>query len=34
VTLYVLPESGHNHNVAPTRQLLWDRVASWIRSAA
>jgi pimeloyl-ACP methyl ester carboxylesterase len=32
VTLYVLTSSGHNHNVAPTRQLLWDRIARWIRS--
>jgi pimeloyl-ACP methyl ester carboxylesterase len=32
VTLYVLAGSGHNHNVAPTRQLLWDRIARWIRS--
>jgi pimeloyl-ACP methyl ester carboxylesterase len=32
VTLYVLPDSGHNHNVAPTRQQLWDRIARWIRS--
>jgi pimeloyl-ACP methyl ester carboxylesterase len=29
-TLYVLPASGHNHNVAPTRALLWDRVADWV----
>jgi pimeloyl-ACP methyl ester carboxylesterase len=34
LTLYVLAESGHNHNVAPTRQLLWHRIASWIRSVA
>ena len=25
ITLYVLEESGHNHNVAPTRQVLWER---------
>jgi pimeloyl-ACP methyl ester carboxylesterase len=29
VTVGVLPDSGHNHNVA-----LWDRIASWIRSVA
>jgi pimeloyl-ACP methyl ester carboxylesterase len=34
LTLYVLGESGHNHNVAPTRQRLWDRIAAWIRSVA
>jgi pimeloyl-ACP methyl ester carboxylesterase len=32
VTLYVLPESGHNHNVAPRRRELWDRIARWIPS--
>jgi pimeloyl-ACP methyl ester carboxylesterase len=32
LTLYVLPDAGHNHNVAPTRELLWDRIADWIRS--
>jgi alpha-beta hydrolase superfamily lysophospholipase len=30
VTLFVLPEAGHNHNVAPNRQRLWDRMASWM----
>ena len=29
VTLYVLPGAGHNHNVAPDREVLWDRFASW-----
>ncbi len=29
ITLYVLATSGHNHNVAPTRHLLWDRLARW-----
>ncbi len=32
ITLYVLPGSGHNHHVAPTRHLLWDRLARWAAS--
>ena len=32
LTLFVLEASGHNHNVAPTRQVLWDRIARWTRS--
>jgi len=32
VTLYVLEESGHNHNVAPSRRRLWDRLGVWARS--
>jgi len=32
VLLYVLPGAGHNHNVAPNRELLWDRLATWIRT--
>jgi len=34
ITLYVLAASGHNHNVAPTRHLLWDRLARWAVSLA
>lgn len=29
VTLFVLPGSGHCHNMASSRQLLWDRLARW-----
>jgi pimeloyl-ACP methyl ester carboxylesterase len=29
VTLYVLEESGHNHNVSPNRERLWNRMLSW-----
>jgi pimeloyl-ACP methyl ester carboxylesterase len=29
LTLFVLPGAGHNHNVAPQREVLWDRLASW-----
>jgi alpha-beta hydrolase superfamily lysophospholipase len=29
VTLYVLPGAGHNHNVEPGRQQLWERILSW-----
>jgi pimeloyl-ACP methyl ester carboxylesterase len=31
-TLFVLPGSGHNHNVAPNRELLWERFVVWARS--
>ena len=31
VTLYVLADAGHNHNVAPNRCDLWDRVIAWAR---
>jgi pimeloyl-ACP methyl ester carboxylesterase len=31
LTLFVCPHMGHNHNVAPTRTLLWDRLHVWIR---
>jgi len=29
ITLFELPGAGHNHNVAPNRAVLWDRVAAW-----
>jgi pimeloyl-ACP methyl ester carboxylesterase len=29
LTVYVIPNAGHNHNVEPTRALLWDRLAAW-----
>ena len=29
VTLFVLEESGHNHNVSPNRERLWTRLISW-----
>ena len=32
VLLYVLPGAGHNHNVAPNREQLWDRLATWVRT--
>jgi pimeloyl-ACP methyl ester carboxylesterase len=28
-TLFVLPGTGHNHNVAPDREVLWERFAVW-----
>ena len=31
VTLFVLPDAGHNHNVAPNRRDLWDRMIAWMR---
>jgi pimeloyl-ACP methyl ester carboxylesterase len=34
VTLFVCPGSGHNHNVAPTRAVLWDRLLAWIHQVA
>jgi pimeloyl-ACP methyl ester carboxylesterase len=32
VTLFQLPNSGHNHNVSPTRELLWRRMLAWSES--
>jgi pimeloyl-ACP methyl ester carboxylesterase len=32
VTLYVLAGSGHCHNMAGSRELLWDRLANWCGS--
>jgi pimeloyl-ACP methyl ester carboxylesterase len=29
ITLYVLPGAGHNQNVEPGREQLWERVTSW-----
>lgn len=31
-TLYVLPRSGHCHNLATTREAMWDRLAAWSRA--
>jgi pimeloyl-ACP methyl ester carboxylesterase len=31
-TLFVLPGTGHNHNVAPEREVLWARFAVWAGS--
>ena len=30
ITLYVLRDAGHNQNVAPNREQLWDRIAAWV----
>jgi pimeloyl-ACP methyl ester carboxylesterase len=32
ITVFVLPDAGHNQNVAGTRTLLWRRTARWIDS--
>ena len=32
ITLFVVDDSGHNHNVAPTRRRLWDRLGRWARA--
>ncbi len=32
VTLFLLPGSGHCHNSASTRHLLWDRLSGWIKT--
>jgi pimeloyl-ACP methyl ester carboxylesterase len=32
ITLFVLADAGHNHNVAPNRVQLWDRIVTWIMS--
>lgn len=34
ITLFVCPHMGHNHNVAPTRTVLWDRLLDWSRALA
>jgi pimeloyl-ACP methyl ester carboxylesterase len=31
VTLYVLPNAAHSHNLATTRAQLWDRIGRWAR---
>lgn len=31
ITLFGLDDAGHNHNVAPTRHQLWNRLGSWAR---
>lgn len=34
VSLFVLPRSGHRHDTAGTRLLLWDRMRAWIDTIA
>lgn len=34
LSVYVLDASGHNHNVAPTRERLWNHVIDWIDAVA
>jgi len=34
ITLYVLADAGHAHNIAPTRARLWDRVGTWTDALA
>ena len=34
LTLFRLEGAGHNHNVAPNRQILWKRVMRWANSVA
>ena len=29
VSLSIVPGAAHIHNIAPTRALLWDRLAAW-----
>jgi hypothetical protein len=29
ITLFVLQDAGHNHNVEPGREQLWARIISW-----
>jgi pimeloyl-ACP methyl ester carboxylesterase len=29
ITVFALDDAGHNHNVAPTREQLWDRLGRW-----
>lgn len=30
ISLFILPRSGHCHNMAGTRKLLWEHIARWI----
>jgi pimeloyl-ACP methyl ester carboxylesterase len=30
ITVFVLADSGHNHNVADGRAIMWRRIAHWI----
>jgi pimeloyl-ACP methyl ester carboxylesterase len=30
VSLFIVPGAAHNHNIAPTRALLWDQLAAWV----
>ena len=32
LTLFELPDAGHNHNVAPNRAALWNRIVRWTDS--
>jgi pimeloyl-ACP methyl ester carboxylesterase len=32
ITFFFLPKSGHCHNSASTRRVLWDRLARWVLS--
>jgi pimeloyl-ACP methyl ester carboxylesterase len=32
ITLFVVPDTGHNHNAADNRALLWERLVSWSSS--
>ena len=34
ITLFMLDDAGHNHNVAPGREELWDRLGRWARALA
>ena len=34
ITFFLLPRSGHCHNTAGTRQVLWDRLAGWVSALA
>jgi alpha-beta hydrolase superfamily lysophospholipase len=32
ITLFIQPRAAHMHNFAGTRQMLWDRVTTWIEA--
>jgi pimeloyl-ACP methyl ester carboxylesterase len=34
LTLFLLEGAGHNHNAAPNRRILWQRVARWAASVS
>ena len=30
ITLFVLEGAGHNQNVEPNREQLWERISDWV----
>lgn len=34
ITVFVVPHMAHNHNLASSRRMLWDRIEDWSRMTA